>query len=248
MRTDIAVVVHTCDKNKFFWGTWRYFFEKFWDWDFAAQVYFMNEEADATEYLPPSVIQVKTGMGDFSTRLINTLLSLKVKNIFYIQEDYLPTQTLDVEEIYDCFNGVQMNGLYITGDEPKTYTMLDTRSKFWHPYMVDGGVLRKLLNNTMLYNHNPAIWDREFLLDTLRRGESPWDSEQNGTMRLTKSSIVSCESDHNIAVCLDPEIKNKDFKIYMITKAWTVHSLNRGNYTARGERLIRRAGLVLPRQ
>ena len=80
----LSVVVHTCDRYKFLYEGFFYFFDQFFPLkDIPA--YLLTEEID---YSHPNVTTIKTGKGEWSERLQIGLSQIKEDYVFYLQEDF----------------------------------------------------------------------------------------------------------------------------------------------------------------
>ena len=96
-KTDLSLLVHTCDSYESFWLPMFFSLDFYWDYD-TFPVYFANEEKVFSEYdfsgykyLPDSRInQILTGKTDksgFSDRFIKAIEQIPSKWIIYVQED-----------------------------------------------------------------------------------------------------------------------------------------------------------------
>ena len=64
-----------------------------------------------------------------------------------------------------------------------------------------------------LLNHQPSVWNREFLLSCLVKGETPWTNEKEGTKRLSNrpdidGKIVVIHYDWYNAVCRKGQLQD----------------------------------------
>lgn len=173
LRSDLAVVIHTCDAYMFLWEAWYYYWQKHWNVT-DIPVYFMNET-----YLweKPGLQQQRTGCGEWSDRLISGLNAIKENYIFYFQEDFWLTENFNNERLDDLlikFNNHKMRALRICNDSAqfKTVNTGDERLKQFRR------------NSKYLVNHQASIWNKDFFIDCMAPGESPWQNEVEGTKRL----------------------------------------------------------------
>lgn len=236
--SNVAVIVHTMDSYQFCWEGWEYYFNLFWDFDFPAPIYFANEEIDVKFNLPVAIKQLKTGKGEFSDRLMRALNAIPEQYVFYIQEDAWLQQTIDLFAIYDQFRSLDMNCFRICGE-----SMIDT--EIVKPFQaIDGMYLRKLKPPTnFLVAHAPSFWKKDFFLTCMVPNENPWDAEMNGTMRLLGAKQLNKIHNNPIYAghcVIDPVLASRDFKIYLLLKAWYYAVSDRGHFNQRGRKLLER--------
>jgi hypothetical protein len=182
-----ALVVHTCDKYKFCWDYWYYYFNKYFTLDWP--VYFMNEVIDIN-FDPINVIQVKTGSGSWSSRLKNGLKQIDETYILYMQEDMWLTSLIDKSMFkfsLDLCEQLALNKFIICGlSKDELINHRELTEFTFNKYSV-----YKIKNKApCIMSHQPAIWNKNFLQSILPEGEDPWTNEVRGTIRLN-----SCKDD-----------------------------------------------------
>lgn len=236
---DVAIIVHTCDKYKFCWEGWEYYFNRFWDFSFPAPIYFVNEEVDVHFSFP--IKQIKTGIGKFSDCLASALDQIPEKHIFYIQEDAWLQQTLDLKWIYDTFCQLDMNCLRIC-EEQIVKTEIVSQPQM---YRIEGVMLRKLdLPTPFLISHLPGFWKKDFFASTLLPGQNPWECEEGATLRLQGGDkLPSDHREYSAFYSYDPD-KLVDFKIYVLWKLWYYSVCDRGTFNYWGHLLLERMNNV----
>jgi hypothetical protein len=218
---DLAILIHTCDKYQFAWEGWAYFFDSFWDFDFPAPIYFVNEEIDINFDLQKPIYQIKTGKGEFSTRLINALKKIEQKNVFYIQEDAWLFCKLNLNELYSNFKLLNMNNLRVCDDwlavgSPNLLATIP--DKIIHDYP-----LKQITHpDDFVFSHQPGFWKKEFLLKYLEPEEDPWKNEF-----LTSKRMIN---DY-------PEDIGK-LNMFVLLKSWYHTTVSKGYFNQGGLTLI----------
>ena len=103
---EISIIIHTCDKYKFCWEGWYYYFKQYWNFNLPWKIYFLNEVIKV-DY--ENIIQIKSGYGEWSNRLKTGLNEIKSDYIFYIQEDMWLQKKIDFDLFMDLFEIVKKN-------------------------------------------------------------------------------------------------------------------------------------------
>lgn len=204
----IPVIVHTCDKYSWLWEGWYFYFKKNWNWADYPVVFFCNEDSD----MPPhwdGLSHIKTGAGAWSDRLDIVLKELEAfEYVLYMQEDFWP-------KVPDAFPAVvgDLGGIDVMRVAP--------RCKF---YRYDGppnkNPRRVAECSPYIISHTPAVWNNDFLFESLIPGEAPQQHETYGTRRLI-------ESGH-------------EHRVYHMVKDWYVHACRKGEFTEEGKEYEKR--------
>ena len=141
---------------------------------------------------------LRTGEGEFSTRLLTALRALPTPHVLYMQEDsWLSGESEESSAALLCalqllddghFDGVRLerseqlaSGLYLLEETEHRCAGMGG------PGGAGGAaVYRFAANNRWLYSHQPAVWRRSFLLEAaggdaaaalMQPGENPWLNE-----------------------------------------------------------------------
>lgn len=174
----LAIIIHTCDDYTFCWAGWHHYFKKYWNLKLPFSIYFVNEDIDVDF---DGISQIKTGIGEWSTRLKKALGQIPEQNIVYLQEDVWLQAPIDIEKYYSIFLSLSLDRFQLSPTD-STYTLF---SKF----SVGDLILRKFARKSnYLISHQPSIWKKSFLIGCLDQSESPWENEIEGTKRLRKNS------------------------------------------------------------
>lgn len=187
----IALLVHTCDRYRFLYPGFSYFFDTNWDFNANCRYYFATEEVKANL---PHFQNIHSGKGEWSDRLRYLLQEvITEKYVLYFQEDMWlqkPVNSSFINEL--IILAQQFEWKQVKLGSANIYQTHPT------PYYIDGFNVTVLNNETSDYlmSHQVTLWDREFLIQQLHKGEHPWRNERRGTKRLKK---------------LDPEIYHIDY-------------------------------------
>jgi len=179
--SNIAILVHTCDRYSFLYPGFSYFFNQNWDFNTHCQYYFATEEVSVDL---PHFVNIKSGRGEWADRLRHLLQNVITEQyVIYLQEDMWlnkPISAAFFNKLFQMVNQQQWKQVKLTSaDIYKTHAT---------PYYIEGFNV-SLLDNAQsgyLMSHQATLWDREFLIAQLHKGEHPWRNERKGTKRLKK--------------------------------------------------------------
>lgn len=182
---DISVIIQTCDEYEFLWHGWYLSFKNNWDWSLGWPIYFCTE-TKSTPFKDKRITTVNTAKSEnpsgFSNRLSKALSGITTKYVLYIQDDMWLKSKVDGDELKNCLYLLKHFG----------WNSIKVHEKIWFNYdlrktnhFVGGKRLLKYdRESEYLLTHNAAIWNREFLLDSMIPDESPWRNELDGTERI----------------------------------------------------------------
>jgi len=178
-KTNIALIVHACDRYEFLFQGFEYFFNQFWNFDINCNYYFATEEIDVNL---PGFINIKSGKGEWSDRLAY-LLREKIKEdyVIYMQEDVWFSKPVSIDFFNELFDFVPKNGYkQVKLHSSDIYTTSPT-DKY-----IQGLNFSKVDNikSRYLMSHQITLWEREFFIAQLLPNENPWRNERRGTKRL----------------------------------------------------------------
>jgi hypothetical protein len=176
-----AVLVHTCDRYQFLYPGFHYFFSKHWDFNTRCNYYFATEEL-AVDL--PKFNNIKSGKGEWADRLRYLLQNvIQEQYIIYFQEDMWLTRPVSssfFNQLFDLITQQQWKQIKLTSSD--VYRTEPTS------HFIYGFNIAKLDNaaSGFLMSHQVTIWDKDFLIAQLHKGEHPWRNERRGTKRLKK--------------------------------------------------------------
>ncbi len=177
-QSTIAIVVHCCDRYRFLYKGFLYFFQQYWPADLSASFYFLTETEEVDSKLFSTV---KTGKGEWSDRLRKGLQSIPENYIIYLQEDMwlsasVKKQTL--EKIIAFAYAQQVKLIKLNSSEVFVTHPTET--------VIDGLLVAGIDNekSDFLMSHQISIWNKNFLIGQLPPNEHPWRNERKGTKRM----------------------------------------------------------------
>ena len=183
---DAQLLVHSGDKSERIWDYWYYYWKKYWTCkDFIDTVFLSEIKSKDFE----GVKFAHTGNIKWADGLIYYLESIRdVKWIIYQHEDYFLTKETDHNTAKVLIKICQDNELNLLKCCGWWGGYIDENAPMVENDM-GGGMWSYHNNSPYLISHQTSIWDREFLLSTLRFGETPWEHELSGTARLRQRNI-----------------------------------------------------------
>lgn len=178
---DVALLVHTCDRYRFLYQGFAYFFQKHWDPAINCRCYFATEEIEVSI---PGFNTIHSGKGEWADRL-RFLLEQRIteRYVIYMQEDMWLNAPVSSSFFNQLFDLVRRNGWkQVKLGSSSVYHTRPTDQ------YIDGFNIALLDNQASGYlmSHQITVWDREFLIRQLYKGEHPWRNERRGTKRLKK--------------------------------------------------------------
>jgi hypothetical protein len=154
-----AILVHTFDGYRRYWKSWLHFFNRHHP-DPEWNIYFANEERDVTSLFPEGRVrskyhQIHCGKGAWGQRLIKALEQIPTKYVLYMQEDMWLTSRLSPQYLEAClFVAEQKQSKQLKLQAGCHHRHWKTDGEGWPPWYV--------------VSHQPGIWNRKYLLETLR--------------------------------------------------------------------------------
>lgn len=179
----LSVLIHSFNGYQHFWkgclDGWRKY------GNYSIPIYLGT---DFKDHEPHEVDFLYSGGGEWADRLLKLIEQIPSDHVLYCQEDHWPTQSppdlymmMEIVKKYDLFR-LQLSPIiqfYALSGHKAPY-FFHTTSKY-------------------LVSHQPSIWNKSFLINCLRSGESPWMNEYKGTLRLNnqiasnKIAIYPCD-------------------------------------------------------
>lgn len=165
---DYTILVHTFEKYSFLWEG----MQESWS-DHFIRMPLIGTDVEGTALNHPFKA-IYSGPGEWSDRLLALLTQIDTDTVFYIQEDMWPTKRIDFDIFYKIFKGNDLFRLQLSpitqyytiyGDSLPLYFWEQPKSKY-------------------LTNHQPAFWNKKYLISCLEKAENPWDNEYKSTCRI----------------------------------------------------------------
>lgn len=180
-KNNVALLVHSCDRYKFLYEGFEFFFLKYWDFNIHCNYYFATEENKVSIN---GFKNICSGEGEWSDRLF-FLLKEKIseKYILYIQEDMWFNKKINSKFFNQLFELMfKNNWQQVKLHSSEVYKTSPTNT------LIEGFSIAKVdnKNSDFLMSHQITLWNKDFLLNQLHKKEHPWRNERKGTKRLKK--------------------------------------------------------------
>lgn len=178
-ESKVALLVHSCDRYSLLYKGFEYFFNNYWPHTIPCNYYFATEEKTASV---KGFENILSGSGEWSDRL-SYLLKEKIKEeyILYMQEDMWLKHDVNEQFFLKLFVlAKQHNWQQVKLHSSEVYITTPTE------YNIEGFTVAKLNNaaSDFLMSHQVTLWNKNFLLGQMFKGEHPWRNERRGTKRL----------------------------------------------------------------
>ena len=207
---NVALLIHTFDGYRRYWQGSIHFTQQH---STVFPTYFANENRQVS--LPESWTQLRCGKGAFGYRLRRALEQILEPYVVYIQEDMWLQQDIPSDLLQRATRKMEHDNL--------------VSIKLFHGCQHD--IHETDLNNPRWYigTHQPSLWNREFLLNTIQDSMTPFQHEVRLNQRLHRnrheSNRVSCVDDLSL-----PPLKYVDVS-------------RRGKLRDIGKKMLKRANL-----
>jgi len=190
-NSNVALIVHSCDRYEFLYLGFQFFFEKFWNFNTNCNYYFATEEkAFSFNHFK----NIQSGKGEWADRLAFLLREkIREKYILYFQEDMWLNKKTNSGFFNQLFSLTEENNWkQVKLHSSHEYKTIATK------YFVEGFNISLLDNahSDFLMSHQVTLWDKEFLLTQLHKKEHPWRNERRGTKRLRKLNPEIFQADY----------------------------------------------------
>jgi hypothetical protein len=166
----LAILVASCDRYSDLWPIFFRLFRRFWP-DCPFPVYLLSNNLEAQF---PGVVNVRVGDDiSWSDNLLAALPGVNADYIFLFIDDLLICERVNTAAVCDVLKDfVRQNGNYIRlNPAPRPDRPLDHLIG-----SVSAGTLYRTA--TVL-----SVWKKEILFDLLKKGETPWEFEIDGSIR-----------------------------------------------------------------
>jgi hypothetical protein len=188
--TNLALLVHACDRYEFLYKGFGYFFSKHWDYSIPCNYYFATEEKHMAI---PGFTNIRSGKGEWSDRL-RILLSEAIQEeyVLYFQEDVWLNKDVNGAFIKQLLELATMH----KWDQVKLHSSEVYKTKATDIF-IEGFNISILDNATsdFLMSHQVTLWRKDFLIGQLLKNEHPWRNERKGTKRLRNLNAVIHHAD-----------------------------------------------------
>lgn len=214
-----SVLVHTFNQYNFLWPG---FLERSQEWITGWNLipFYFGTDEDNGWRAPGEWKTLHSGPGAWSNRLAALLTQIDTDYVLYIQEDHWPFKIEGYWQQYTQPPPAEYL-INIIVEHDLWRLQLGNINRYYQVYSGSGIYGDNLYffhqKSKYLVSHQPSIWKKSFLMECLAPGETPWQNEYAGTMRLNKR----------------PDIKDK-LAIYPCN--WYDHVCVRGKFKPPPER------------
>ncbi|GGI28811.1 hypothetical protein [Pedobacter mendelii] len=180
-KTNVAILVHACDRYEFLFQGFDYFFSAHWDFKIPGNYYFATEALDVKIN---GFENIKSGSGAWADRLA-FLLKNKIEEdyILYFQEDMWLSKPVNRKFFTELFDqAIKNDWKHVKLHSSDVYKTkpIDNYIEGFNVSEVDN---RK---SDFLMSHQVTLWRKDYLLAQLYKNEHPWRNERRATKRLKK--------------------------------------------------------------
>lgn len=205
---DMKVVVFSCDSYSWLIPIFSHFYERYWP-DNPYKTEFVTETKKID-----GVTTFCTGKIPWADRAIKYLESLEDETFLLLLEDYIINATIDT-------NKIKMAESLCRGDIGciRVYPHHKRLSKLLIDAKIEG-FKEYPLDKPYSVSLESAIWQKEFFLEFLQRGENIWQTEDSGSIRVQKSKKKIIWADIPIITHCRPGGYMKKGRVYGRVEEW----------------------------
>lgn len=187
--TELVSLIHSGDKAAWVWPHWYRHYSKWWTgWDKIDTVLL----TETREVQFENVINLRSGPGKWGEELIRAMHSMDCRYVLYQHEDYFLTGETDPDlliAIKDLMKNKNIPlikccgpgaGIWRGEEEPWRVDVL----KKTDLKVLGVEVLEYPHDVKYLISHQISIWNKDFLVSTVKPEYSPWEHELKGTKDL----------------------------------------------------------------
>ncbi len=179
-KNKVALLVHSCDRYEFLYKGFEFFFSHHWDFNIPCNYYFATEEKRVTIN---GFLSIQSGKGQWSDRLSILLKKIPEDYIVYFQEDMWLNKDVNLNFFSQLFKlAIYNDWKQVKLHSSEVYKTVPTS------FFIEGFNIAKLDNvaSEYLMSHQVTLWNKNFLIEQLKKSEHPWRNERRGTKRLKK--------------------------------------------------------------
>lgn len=174
---NISLLIHTFNQYEHFWDGFLAGFHQNVFYDMPC--YLGTDTKEHGNHELGDVKMLYSGLGEWSDRLKSLVTQIDTDYVLYIQEDMWPCDYPPDLEILTKI--VEQKNLFRLHIAPV--------NQFYSLY---GHKIPLFFHQTSKYlvSHQPSIWRKDFLLQCLEVGETPWVNEYEATKRIGKRTDI----------------------------------------------------------
>jgi hypothetical protein len=172
---NLSLLVHSFDGYAHLWPGYYKAFRENWNLLYPQSYWGSDFQTKHTVGSPFKMIY--SDYGEWSDRLRRLLIKIPSDYVLYMQEDHWPTRKPDdLDKLCQIVIKYNLLRLQIS-PVVSFYTLFSEENTLFFDE-----------NSKYLVSHQPSIWKKSFLMDCLKPGETPWQNEYKGTLRLQQTS------------------------------------------------------------
>lgn len=175
----MKVIVITCDKYSWLIPTFLHFYEKNWP-DNPYQIEFVTETKEVE-----GMTTFCAGKLQWADRIIKYLKTYNEETFLLLVEDYILKEKVDTNRIKKAENlcGGDIGCVRLNPHDGLSRFLVSTKIEGFKEYPLDKPYSISL---------QPSIWQKEFFLKFLRKGETVWQTEIKGSKRIhvSKKKVI----------------------------------------------------------
>jgi hypothetical protein len=200
-----CVIIQSCDKYQELWPNLFWAMNKYWDFSIPWTIYFCTETKDIV-FPNEKYKQIKTGNMNHAKMFSKILSELKeYKYVFYMLEDFWPTDKMDKEtflELFKIFKDNDLDSLRVSSHMPEYYKLEKTNIFF-----KDKMIFKYSKDSEWKFSQQAGFWKRELLENCIAESS-------------TSESEVGSSLPVEIATDINLRNKYPDAKIYHHHYVW----------------------------
>ena len=173
----VPLVLHTCDAYSNWWPIWYFFYKKYIKG--VQKLYFITEEMEPL-FSSSEITVIKTGKGEWGSRLIRALNLIPETYIFYSQEDYWAKKEINLLEYHQFISMYNIDAMRIT----KMLTGMGFKYG-----KLDSDIYKYDNKSSYLMNHRFSLWNRLFFLKYIKPSDTPWANEKEQTKKMSNDIV-----------------------------------------------------------
>lgn len=183
---NVPVVVLTNDKHLWCLKPFSYCFNTFWDHRQIVDVWGFNapKRKLPSNFVFHSIGRQNYPVNKWTNGLAQVLRQLTCRHFILLLEDYWFTHKVNQQVVHEVVR--------IANETNERVLRIDLSAdrfskRHYHVQDYDGfKLIGTRANSLYQMSYQAAVWNRELLLEVLVMGETPWQSEVEGTKRLAK--------------------------------------------------------------
>lgn len=202
----VALLVHSCDRYELLYKGFEAFFLRYWDFNIPCSYYFATEEK---KVVIKGFENIQSGKGQWTDRLVVLLNSIPEDYVLYFQEDMWLNKDVNEAFFKQLFELTMQNQWkQVKLHSSEVYKTIPT------DIFIEGFNIAKvdIEASDYLMSHQATLWNKQFLLQQLPKGEHPWRNERKGTKRLKAINPLILHADY-FAENGKPEINNNSHPV-----------------------------------